>query len=716
MLSRLTKVFARTNWTPASRTTVKKARLNVEALEDRMLMSVTSTLFNGTLSVIGDASNDSARAYYPSSGSTLDTTHISVIDNANGRVSSFPAAQVTRILMDGKEGNDYLRNDTAVPATLLGNIGNDTLCGGPGADVHDGGAGDDVLYGSAGADKYIGGAGNDVLYRNGFRGYFADNNTTDGDLTVGLAPSGARFSADELRTNGNLTVSKDAQDGRRLPFVGPGGAGFALRALTAWNKVGNAFTTTGGITIGSLVLTGTVTVNVATSPVSDAAMYKSISMNGVQMTDFTNPLAGILNQTGGIGLGVNTPGLTWGVGLGSSIKGHDGSAPLNNSVPYLYVTGQSGFGVSYGGFTASTNSYGGTLAYSPANGIIYVGVSGLPILGDIGFAESTQDYIPYTPKHIPDGLTDPNIFGNVYLRLGASLDAIPLGVDGEIVLDFDANKDGSPLGLTPQHVQSTIQSFMNGAKAEDLVRNTVSAALNDVAVGLNGSISLQLASFLTMNLGEASGWYKPGQVAFRAQAVNPFKGTVPDGMISGNPFDLQAFYDWSRPSSPTWAVSALAGGVKVLATQAGSISLQAGTNVIGGHGLTFQTQFGNVGAGSRFQGWVDFNSGDFDVSGHLWFHTIGTTVQLNTDLLFDVGMVHGTLQVSSSFNLNLWTMDLGTVLNVSDHYRSSASLGALRNGSLYLGGEKVGILRIDLYTTKMVLSIDGIPNPLTINW
>jgi hypothetical protein len=716
MLSRLTKVFARTNRTATRCPTVKKARLNVEAFEDRMLMSVTSTLLGGTLKVIGDTSNDSARAYYPSNGSTLDTTHINVIDNTNGRVSTFSAAQVTSIIMEGKEGNDWLKNDTAMPATLLGGTGNDTLCGGQGADVLDGGDGDDVLYGSVGADKYIGGAGNDVLYRNGFRGYFADNNTTDGDLTVGLAPSSARFSADELRANGNLTVAKDAQDGRRLLFVGPGGAGFALQGITAWTKVGNAFTTTGGITIGSLVLTGTVTVNVASSPVRDAAMYKSIAMNGVQMTDFTNPLAGLINQAGGIGLGVSTPGLSWGVGLGSSIKGHDGNAPLNNSVPYLYVTGQSGFGVSYGGFTASTDSYGGTLAYSPADGIIYVGVSGLPVLSDIGFAESTQDYVPYTPKHIPDGLTDPNIFGNVYLRLGVSLEAVPLGLDGEIVLDFDANKDGSPLGLTPQHVQSTIQAFMKGAKAGDLVRNTVSAALSDVAVGLNGSINLQLASFLTMNLGEASGWYKPGQVAFRAQVLNPFRGTVLDGVISGNPFDLQAFYDWSHPSSPTWAVSAVAGGVKVLGATAGSISLQAGTNVIGGHGLTFQSQFGNVGAGSYFQGWVDFNSGDFDVYGHSWFYANGTTVRLNTDFQFDVRMVHGTLQVNSSFYVDLWTKDLGTLVHASDQFHSSASLGSLRNGSVYLGGEKVGILRIDLYTTKLVLSIDGIPNPLTINW
>jgi hypothetical protein len=700
MLGRLTKVFARTNRTPARRTTVKKARLNVEAFESRMLMSVTPTLSNGTLSVIGDASNDSARVYNP------DTSHIKVIDYTTGRVSTFPAAQVTRIVMDGGDGNDRMENDTAKPTVFQAGHGNDTLIGGQG---------NDVFYAGPGNNTYIAGTGTDVLYRNGFRGYFTGNNTAN-DLTVGLLPSGTRFTADELRATGNLTVAKDAQDATRLLFVGPAGAGFALQSTAAWNKVGNAFTTTGGITVGSLILTGTVTVNVAPSPVSDAAKYKSISMNGVQMTDFTNPLAGTLNQAGGIGLGVSTPGLHWGVGLGNSVKQLDGSAPLNNGVPYLYVTGQSGFGVSYGGFSASTDSYGGTLAYSPADGIVYVGVSGLPILSDIGFAESTPGYIPYTPKHIPDGLTNPNIFGNVYLRLGASLGELPLGADGEAVISFDANHDSAPLGMTPQHVQSTIQAFMHGAKTGDLVRNTVSAALNDVAIGINGDLDLQLASFLTMNLGEASGWYEPGQVAFRAQAVNPFKGTALDGVISGNPFDLQAYYDWSHPSSPTWALSAVAGGMKVFGVSVGSISLQAGTKVLDGQGFTFDAHFGNVGSGSSFKGWVNFSTGDFDLSGGSWFYANGSSVRLNTDFGFDVSMIKGTLQVTSGFDINLWTKDLGTVLNTSDHYKAAASLGSLRNGSLYLGGQKYGIVRLDLYTTKLELRIDGIANPLVINW
>jgi hypothetical protein len=187
-------------------------------------------------------------------------------------------------------------------------------------------------------------------------------------------------------------------------------------------------------------------------------------------------------------------------------------------------------------------------------------------------------------------------------------------------------------------------------------------------------------------------------------------------VISGNPFDLQAYYDWSHPSSPTWALSAVAGGMKVLGVSAGSINLHAGSSVLGGQGFTFDSKFGNVGAGSSFNGWVNFHTGDFEVIGDSYFHADGSTVRLDTDFGFDVAMVNGTLRVKSNFTIDLWTKDLGTILNTSDHYQSSASLGSLRSGSLYLGGQKYGIVRLDLYTTKLVLSIDGIPNPLTINW
>jgi len=103
-------------------------------------------------------------------------------------------ADITRIRIDGRGGNDRIRVDDAngvVGAARLrggsgrdilvggagndtldggsgrddlsGGDGNDALTGGSGGDTLDGGAGDDLLVGSAGGDYLAGQAGNDTL-------------------------------------------------------------------------------------------------------------------------------------------------------------------------------------------------------------------------------------------------------------------------------------------------------------------------------------------------------------------------------------------------------------------------------------------------------------------------------------------------------------------------------------------------------------------------
>ena len=51
-----------------------------------------------------------------------------------------------------------------VPLPQLGTVGNETLQGGPGADLLDGGAGNDLLIGGASDDTIIGGIGNDTIW------------------------------------------------------------------------------------------------------------------------------------------------------------------------------------------------------------------------------------------------------------------------------------------------------------------------------------------------------------------------------------------------------------------------------------------------------------------------------------------------------------------------------------------------------------------------
>jgi Ca2+-binding RTX toxin-like protein len=61
-------------------------------------------------------------------------------------------------------GNDIVDASTAtVPLQLFGTAGNDTLKGGSGADLLDGGPGNDTLSGSDGGDTLLGGIGDDTL-------------------------------------------------------------------------------------------------------------------------------------------------------------------------------------------------------------------------------------------------------------------------------------------------------------------------------------------------------------------------------------------------------------------------------------------------------------------------------------------------------------------------------------------------------------------------
>lgn len=106
--------------------------------------------------------------------------------NANGTVA------VSALSFSGGNGNDTFNNVTAVPSTLKGEGGNDSLYGGLARNVIEGGDGndyivgngqDDVLIGGAHADRIFGGAGHDTIDAGGGEDYVEDlegNNNVDG--------------------------------------------------------------------------------------------------------------------------------------------------------------------------------------------------------------------------------------------------------------------------------------------------------------------------------------------------------------------------------------------------------------------------------------------------------------------------------------------------------------------------------------------------------
>jgi Ca2+-binding RTX toxin-like protein len=125
-------------------------------------MAVTASFINPTLSVFGDA---------------LDNT-VTISRNAAGNIfvnggavpvlgGSPTVANTALINVFGQAGNDVIalnESNGALPrAQLFGGAGNDTLTGGSGNDMLFGQADNDTLLGKGGADLLFGGAGNDVL-------------------------------------------------------------------------------------------------------------------------------------------------------------------------------------------------------------------------------------------------------------------------------------------------------------------------------------------------------------------------------------------------------------------------------------------------------------------------------------------------------------------------------------------------------------------------
>lgn len=134
-------------------------RHGFEALEARKVLAA---------SIVYDAAADIVNIY---GGNGWDNAQISwQVGGLN--VTAWDAAStnnktvngpVNEVRFYGNEGNDWVRNNTAVRLSAWGQGGNDQLIGGPGSDRLDGGNGDDSAWGLDGNDTLLGGYGTDQL-------------------------------------------------------------------------------------------------------------------------------------------------------------------------------------------------------------------------------------------------------------------------------------------------------------------------------------------------------------------------------------------------------------------------------------------------------------------------------------------------------------------------------------------------------------------------
>jgi hypothetical protein len=114
-------------------------------------------LDRGILTIKGGSANDVASV---APGSLRGT----VVAKRGAYTSTFDAADVSKIVFYGNDGDDQFTNTTSIPSEAYGHDGNDVLYGGSGADFLVGGYGQDTLRGYAGNDTVWGSGGSDWLY------------------------------------------------------------------------------------------------------------------------------------------------------------------------------------------------------------------------------------------------------------------------------------------------------------------------------------------------------------------------------------------------------------------------------------------------------------------------------------------------------------------------------------------------------------------------
>jgi Ca2+-binding RTX toxin-like protein len=129
---------------------------------DRAAAAVTATFSNGTLTVFGDAADNTITISRDAAGKIL------VNNGAVAVLGGTPTvANTSLIQVFGLGGNDQISlneaNGALPKANLFGGNGDDVLTGGSGADLLFGQVGNDTLLGKGGSDLLFGGTENDTL-------------------------------------------------------------------------------------------------------------------------------------------------------------------------------------------------------------------------------------------------------------------------------------------------------------------------------------------------------------------------------------------------------------------------------------------------------------------------------------------------------------------------------------------------------------------------
>jgi Ca2+-binding RTX toxin-like protein len=174
-----------------------------DILETRRLLS--ASLDGGILTIAGTEASDNIRlnivmgnlvVFHPGTFSSYDPDDVAeiVINALGGNDIVFVTGELAvPCTIDGGAGNDSIRGGSGFDS-IFGGEGRDTLRGQRGSDTIDGGAGDDVLDGGPRGDTLIGGANSDVAYYS--------NRTEDLDISLDdVQNDGAAGEDDHIRSD-----------------------------------------------------------------------------------------------------------------------------------------------------------------------------------------------------------------------------------------------------------------------------------------------------------------------------------------------------------------------------------------------------------------------------------------------------------------------------------------------------------------------------------
>jgi hypothetical protein len=573
----------------ARRTRPTRPVLGVEALDQRLLPSVTASLSGGVLTVTGNASNDHALVAYglpDDPAVTWGTPSVFVSGNVAGGTSfhglytyeQFKTSQVQTIRFIAGSGAESFDNNTSIPTQAYGS-GQATLDGGTGANTF-----------------WI--KNGDTIVPNG------SNNVTYGLVGGHLTPA-------ELGAQGQLAASLS---GTTLTLSGPGGAGF--RIVGNWKQSGTGssaqFTASGNLTldtaVGNLpfyampVLPLTVSYS-ADSTNADEGVVQNISLAGNfpnLNVNGTGPLSALSNETG---INVSLPNAGLGIALGSSLGSL--ALPVNAGVPYFYATFNNGFSASFGGANVSTQGDNLSIAIDPADPSV------VARWGSVAVGGSLKGYIPFVPVAQPTATVNTPIFGNLYGEADNIQPdpEIPLTISGSFVLNLDAKNTGSPLEISG----NTFSKLVNG---QESYGQLASNALNDLALGVNGTLSLgyDLKGFnITVPLANATVMYSPGLLAARGQTADIFAGTpleqqggllgqIAQSVASQATYSVDGSIAWDSKGFQNWHVTAEAQNVPL----AFGFTAKQATFTLANTGISADVQVASV-----------LNLATFDLNGSL---------------------------------------------------------------------------------------------------